>query len=244
VKRYSCSGPSVLAALLTTVGVAGVHRLLDEGDSFAAAPPDNDKDRTTNVRFLETSNLARSLLNRDQLWRLIKESMGNDEVLLSRCDLLRVRTRARSDWQRATTLKTASIPDSSLIAGISLYLPFEPNCLEAGLSTHRMRRDAAPVPTLTQVFEINPGSAALLADGTQLRLEPGTWMRLSFVRSWIKPDVFFAQAISKQAMSELGEQARRWCGVGQIPPNSLEAVLGGEEESLASPKAQGYGKGI
>jgi hypothetical protein len=104
--------------------------------------------------------------------------------------------------------------------------------------------DAAKLPIIS--LTLKQGECVLLEGGVSYRLlATGTvWLCLAFVRPWIKPEVLFFSALSRERFSRLGQRGRRWCGAYLGLPTSVEEFLHIETEALESDLGRSKGSGI
>ena len=90
------------------------------------------------------------------------------------------------------------------------------------------------------------GNAILLEGSINYRLasEKAIWLRLCFVRSWMKPEILFAAALTADRLKRLGQQGSGWCGLHIGLPTTVKEFLSIEEAALESEKGRAKGSGI
>jgi hypothetical protein len=204
---------------------------------------------TRAIALLEHSDSALGLLDEESLGTLVDEALGSD-VILSRAEGVITPAAPRPVWQSDFGKPRQNLPARFFRPGIALWtaLSAPGGSLEVLRASQHFNPagalDEAELPAVC--LTVQPGECLLLEGGVRYRLlTPQTiWLCFAFVRPWIKPEVLFFSALSKNRFERLGRRGRRWCGAQLGLPISVEEFLAIEAEALAGDFGRAKGSGI
>jgi hypothetical protein len=242
-------------ALLTTVGVDdGPHLASASGDGLDALlasgplPEPVAPGVTQDSTILRSSLKLRTVLGNRELAMALGRIMPGADLLLARADLLRVDKTGGHAFLRARTRNTNGMEGLRAVLGVVVLLrlgcgPGEVTVFEASRMLPEIERDAAALARQRSLHP-KPGGSVILAFPVAFRPGEGTWLSLAFVRAWIKPDVFMAEALGRAAMDRFPDHVREWCGTGVSLPTTILEFLKGEESGVSGQLRNIYGRGV
>jgi hypothetical protein len=201
------------------------------------------------VALLAYSSVALKALDDESIGLLIDEGF-NDNAILSRAEGVVVPSGRETAWQVDFLKPRSSVPSYSFRPGVTVWIPL--HAAGGRIDVIRSSQNSSPAISpagggLVQVrLDLSAGCAALLEGGVRYRLapSPATWLCLSFVREWMKPEVLYSSALSAERLSRLGQRGRQWCAMNIGLPTSVEEFLSIEAAALDSAYGRAKGSGI
>jgi hypothetical protein len=195
------------------------------------------------VAVLQDSDSALGLVDDPSLGSLVAEVIGTDAILSG----LEGFQGTISEWHRDFGRIRQVVPPRSCRAGVSVWIPLDVGQLEVLAGSQHLEEGADPSVACFKPIALiaSQGSAVVFEGGVCYRSrQPATWLRLSFVRPWIKPEVLYATALSSDRLGRLGTRGRSWWGVELGLPTSVEEFLAIEDAALHSTLGHAKGSGI
>ena len=242
-------------ALLTTLGAhdgpqlpaatgAGLDGLLAAGPLPEAVAPGVTQDST----ILGSSAKLRAALAEPQLAAALGRVMPAADLLLARADLLRVDGTGDQSMLCARTRNTKGMEGLRAVLGVVVLVrlgrgPGEVTVFEASRMIPEAERSAA-AHARRRSFHPKPGGSVMLAFPVAFRPSEGTWLSLAFVRAWIKPDVFMAEALGSAVIDSFPDYLRDWCGASINLPTTVLDFLKGEEAGVSGQLRNIHGRGV
>jgi hypothetical protein len=181
----------------------------------------------------------------DGLRELVEDAFDGAEARLSRADALRVDERGSARWVRAASDLLPQPQQHPALLGLVVLAPRgagNVDFLEASWTIDGDPADLADIMRI-RVVDLVAGDAAAGSLGGSYRLSPGDWMRLTFVRAWMKPDILLSEALAPSTVTRAPPHVQLWLGMETSLPSSLEALLGAEEAAVRGALRNVHGRG-
>jgi hypothetical protein len=195
------------------------------------------------ISILQESDAALRLLDDPGLGALVDDVIGPDAVLGEMEGFRGAIPKWRRDFHRVRR----AVPTRYFRSGISLWIPLKSAEMQVLDGSQHLEEGADPAvfDFKTSAVAAEAGAVVVLEAGVCYRLSsPGDWLRLVFVRPWIKPEIFYSSAIDKERLARLGDRGRTWCGANSSLPTSIEEFLAIEEAALEGSAGRAKGSGI
>jgi hypothetical protein len=199
------------------------------------------------VALLAHSDLALKLLDDQNLALLINESFSS-EALLSTAEGV-IQGALTHEWRSDFLVPRSCLASRSFRPGITFWMPVNESggIVEVKRSSQHLESAISSPVELRKIRVHLPQGNAILLEGSinyRLASEKTIWLRLCFVRSWMKPEILFATALTADRLKRLGQQGCGWCGLHIGLPTTVKEFLSIEEAALESEEGRAKGSGI
>lgn len=193
--------------------------------------------------ILQQSDAALALLNRAELASLVADVLTPDAIL----SVFELVQEGGSEWRRDFGRIRQAVSTRHFRPGVSMLIPLEDSEVQVLAASQHLEEGVDPESASCGLLTLNAprGSAVVLESGVCYRTGAARpHLRLAFVRPWVKPNIFYSLALSKDRLELLNDAARRWCGSETGLPTSVDDFLAIEAAAVASTAGRGKGSGI